>query len=88
MREKYSTTHAKSDDQVTSNNMLDFCAPYSKMAENFTPKANTIVCMDGEGQFLVRDWGKECVANLTRLKRGCNGFGINSGKEVIIIMHG
>ena len=29
--------------------MLDFCAPYSKMAENFKPKANTIVCMDGEG---------------------------------------
>ena len=41
--------------------------------------------MDGEGSFLVRDWGKECVTDLTRLKRGFNGLRINSGKDVIII---
>ena len=67
--------------------MLDFCAPYSKTAENFKPKASTIVFMDGEGWFLVRDWGKECVADLTRLKRSFNGLGINSGKDLIIIIN-
>ena len=67
--------------------MLDFCAPYSKTAENFKPKASTIVFMDGEGWSLVRDWGKECVADLTRLKRGFNGLGINSGKDLIIIIN-
>ena len=45
----FARAFVQGDDQVTSNNMLDFCAPYSKMAENFKPKANTIVCMYGEG---------------------------------------
>ena len=42
--------------------------------------------MDGEGSFLVRDWGKECVTDLTRLKRGFNGLGINSGKDLSVIV--
>ena len=33
----------------------------------------------------MTDWGKECLADLTRLKRGFNGLGINSGKDLIII---
>ena len=31
--------------------------------------------------------GKECVTDLTRLKRGFNGLGINSGKDLIIIIN-
>ena len=54
------------------------------MAENFKLKANT--CMHGWRR-IISCKGKECVADLTRLKRGFNGLGINSGKDLIIIIN-
>ena len=54
------------------------------MAKNFKPKANT--CMHGWRRIIsCKGLGKRVCRRLTTLKRGFNGLGINSGKDLIII---